>query len=825
MKISILMINFNGQDTIERAVDSALGQTYEDIEVICVDDCSTDRSREILKKYDGDERFTLVCHEKNSGMTCGRVSGIEAATGDYCIFLDGDDELVPECCSILAETVKEHDCDIIGYGAEVKFTVIVSEDTVLGMNRSFSQLEGELSPDGLLEAIYDKKTVKETLWSKCYRASFLKRALKYIKKDYINLCEDYYFTFVTSRLASSYYGIEDRLLYYYVGSGVSTVVQAVSPTGIERNIASVLNSFKNCKAFIEEYGAADKYCTHVLKHERELIYVFMNKIKMLDSEEDKLRIARLMIEKFGVDQFVSSLAESYWEYQNGAMEILDFSKLFPSVKKPFKTVAIYAPQHCGGDTERDLALMARTLREQGLGVVVITDGEDGGESELPCDVQRICLNEKYPVENGDGYAERFPKLYACLSEFDVDAVIYGFDSSDYAPWDMLTVKSTGAFFVPYVHTTFIKDLFEGCDKLLGRQCAYRYADAVLTLTQADKIFWSRINGKTFLVQPFRPAVKISAPTGAAPSKKILWVDEADCFDNNPMDPLYVFYRVLQTVPEATLCMCGRMSEPVEKLLSGVAKSLHLRDKVTFAGELSDPDAVYKDAAVVLKTSNSVGYSHGIFQSLSYGVPVVLYELPRATYGAESEAIISLPFRSYDTAAKAIVDVISDPSYREGLSAAAIRVAQSYGEQDYGAMLRSLITRIENGECEELDRFDAQAVYELCDAASLAFSQTNVRIKAFEKDLYDAQMEGIRKKDELERSEAKARMEYNELSDKMSEIYRSRTFRFGQRLTYIPRKFRGLRWLLKHRGIKYTVKHVCGKTAQDPRVQEQESAEK
>ena len=88
MRFSILMINFNGSRTLARAINSALNQTYRDVEVICVDDASTDESREILKAFEAEHNnFHAIFHEKNSGMTCGRLSdrrgyrGLSAVSG------------------------------------------------------------------------------------------------------------------------------------------------------------------------------------------------------------------------------------------------------------------------------------------------------------------------------------------------------------------------------------------------------------------------------------------------------------------------------------------------------------------------------------------------------------------------------------------------------------------------------------------------------------------------------------------------------------------------------------------------------------------------
>lgn len=92
--VSVIIPNFNRENLIERAVQSVLNQTYSDIEVIVVDDCSTDHSVDILNKI-CDKRFYLYKLKSNSGACIARNKGIDEARGNYIAFLDSDDEWLP----------------------------------------------------------------------------------------------------------------------------------------------------------------------------------------------------------------------------------------------------------------------------------------------------------------------------------------------------------------------------------------------------------------------------------------------------------------------------------------------------------------------------------------------------------------------------------------------------------------------------------------------------------------------------------------------------------------------------------------------------------
>ena len=99
MKITILIDNYNYDEYVVKAVDSALGQTYKNVEVIVVDDGSTDSCPEILRQYESRVKVIL---KKNGGQGSAFNAGVAAATGDVVMFLDADDLLRPDAAALVA---------------------------------------------------------------------------------------------------------------------------------------------------------------------------------------------------------------------------------------------------------------------------------------------------------------------------------------------------------------------------------------------------------------------------------------------------------------------------------------------------------------------------------------------------------------------------------------------------------------------------------------------------------------------------------------------------------------------------------------------------
>lgn len=111
--VSLIVPVHNAEPFLERCLASATAQTEQQMEIICVDDASTDASRDIIDAYARkDGRFRVICREGNGGESVARNQGVALAQGEYLAFLDHDDMLEPDACRLLYEAATEADADI-----------------------------------------------------------------------------------------------------------------------------------------------------------------------------------------------------------------------------------------------------------------------------------------------------------------------------------------------------------------------------------------------------------------------------------------------------------------------------------------------------------------------------------------------------------------------------------------------------------------------------------------------------------------------------------------------------------------------------------------
>ena len=118
--ISVIMLVYNREALIPRAIESILGQTFRDFEFIIVDNGSADRSGQIADEYAARDGRIRVIHRERGNIGAGRNTGLDAARGEYIAFIDDDDWAEPDFLEFLSRLAEENRADVAICGAADK---------------------------------------------------------------------------------------------------------------------------------------------------------------------------------------------------------------------------------------------------------------------------------------------------------------------------------------------------------------------------------------------------------------------------------------------------------------------------------------------------------------------------------------------------------------------------------------------------------------------------------------------------------------------------------------------------------------------------------
>lgn len=164
--VSLIMPAYNAREYIARSIDTALAQSFTDMEVIIVDDGSTDETRDIIQWYKEKYPHIKFFCQPNGGQASARNTGIRHAAGKYISFMDNDDMLRPDMIERLYGAVTKNDCDVA-----MTSVYMLREEGYEEMATYFMEEDTAVSID---EFLHKYITLSPVIWNKLYRASLVK---------------------------------------------------------------------------------------------------------------------------------------------------------------------------------------------------------------------------------------------------------------------------------------------------------------------------------------------------------------------------------------------------------------------------------------------------------------------------------------------------------------------------------------------------------------------------------------------------------------------------------------------------------------------------
>lgn len=214
MKVSVIIPVYNIENYVADCIRSVLRQTYSNIEIVIVDDCTKDKSMEVVAGVLDSEKTTsdvhIVRHEHNGGLSVARNTGIRHSTGDFLYFLDSDDEITPDCIEKLVTRQQEIGADIVVGGYDVR-----NADPGIYPELS-SRLDVLVERNKILKA-YMKRRVYMMAWNKLVSKELLVRNSLFFKEGLVH--EDDLWSFECFCCVKTVAVVHDKTYIYKIRSG------------------------------------------------------------------------------------------------------------------------------------------------------------------------------------------------------------------------------------------------------------------------------------------------------------------------------------------------------------------------------------------------------------------------------------------------------------------------------------------------------------------------------------------------------------------------------------------------------------------------------
>lgn len=252
LKISVVVPVYNCEKYIERAIESVIKQTYDNWELIIVNDGSKDSSLQIAQKFAGKDKRMKVIDRENQGVSVARNIGIDEVSGDLLMFLDADDwfeekafEIIAECWDGTAQMILFDYWDVPENGEKQYRKRFQGERVVFGENGEKSIGDLEVVIANVYSWLGGMQTLVGVPWGKVFDASYIKKNKIEYPKGIIN-CEDVIFNLKAIDGMESVLYLSEPIYDYYMN------MDSLSNVAFKKNGEKLINNFLTVNQYAEQ---------------------------------------------------------------------------------------------------------------------------------------------------------------------------------------------------------------------------------------------------------------------------------------------------------------------------------------------------------------------------------------------------------------------------------------------------------------------------------------------------------------------------------------------------------------------------------------------
>lgn len=661
-EVSIIIPVHNTVKYLEECINSAVSQTLNDIEIILVDDNSTDGSRDIIRSFASrDERIKTLFFDENVGTLRARKEGVRMSTGSYVCFMDSDDHLDPEAMALAVEKMRIEKVDILHYSVLVVNCNNATEKRIAMNQRIAGSYPGRLEGKDVFTVCFVDRQYGFQLWSKLFNGDFCRRTMERLDDVYMPKAQDGYTYFVLSYCAESYYGWECKPLYYYCfGRGV---------TGPSR---ADLDKLERYCAMRITYDHMLKFCSEHQDDEVDLNSILQRfkdqwigeAVKMVEeiSDDEAGKAMDILSSYWPVNEIAGAFTRVYWGKHAIAGRYISRIDHTEIRDKDIRVIGLYYHRMSLGGAQKVVYLMGCMLVKMGYKVVVITDEEPTPLDYVVPDAERLII-QPTAITNKTNYTARASMWNRIIDDNHIDLLIFNAWASEMLIWDTFLFRMKDVSVISYNHNVFSYSLLSISRSFASRTYAMSLVDSIIVLSEADRVFWSTFNDNVYhLPNPIDKPLRDLDLTDEHKEKSIVWVARLSK-EKRPMDAISIMEQVVQKVPDAILYMVG--DSPDGKQLEAIRnriEQLGLTENIKLTGFTNAPGEYYARSQVFLSTSKYEGYPMVLIEAEAYGLPVVMYDIYHLDLNKDEFGVTRVPYNDTASAAEGIIRLLSDEGY-------------------------------------------------------------------------------------------------------------------------------------------------------------------
>lgn len=683
--VSIVLINFNNSHLLKKCIDSVVGQTLKNIELIVVDDCSTDNSLEIIQGYaNSDKRIKVIVNPQNSATLITRQRGVAAATGRYLMFLDSDDFLAANCCETAVNAISLG-YDMVKFGANVINSLNAPKESILDADDFCNRGEkGEYFNDEIVTTIFKHGKISWHVWSYIYLREICAAGFGELPSEYATGPDDLYGLLSTARRARNMLKIEDRLLFYNFGPGVSATYD-------KAKVLKYAPAICNTILAVRKYAQKHSLDIDIDNLYRNLCGDLLQRLLPAGSDTEIAACFSRMLNTLGFKPLLEALMLRHAEDQEKIAALVQ-----PLANRTFgkeiRHIGIYFPKINYGGAETMVKSLCVLLGAAGYRVTVFADVKSDRPSFLPENAALVYLGQSGRDTNST--LNRLETMEKAARVIGIDMMIHAATHLPNLLWDLMALRHIGIPIVFLHHFNFAWEFTAGIAPHRNRiESVFRSADAVICLSRIEE-HYLRLRGINGIYIP--PAIQqyqYIEPKEAP--DKIAMLGRLGDSVKQVGEGLKVLRHVVAKAPWISMYLIGDFyTQEQREEYRRLVKDYGLQKNITLTGWTDDPAQFLKQCGVLLSVSAWESFPMNIAEAQALGLPCVIYDVP-IEQANDNPSIITVPQGDYRLAAEKIVSLLENPEKWRELSRIAVINSNKFSPENILPRLKAFLQGFQN----------------------------------------------------------------------------------------------------------------------------------